>query len=166
MKKILFALLTITLLLAFMACADVNEADVTTAPRTSIGRDQLVSMAPTATPPQRTPTPEREDMQLAVVTKVKAKDNTVTLAFYEIAGDEIKPTGETKEVNITDDTYLNFGDIFGYRGIGKFVNKKQNAEFFYENATQKYEKQPLYFFVMIDGEELRYADFYFEHYLG
>lgn len=165
-KYLLFALLALTVLAAFAACADVPEADVTTAPRATIGIDKLRSMAPTASPPPRTAEPNREDMQLAVVTKAKAKDNTVTLKFYEIVGDEIKATGETKTVNIDENTYLMFGDIFGYKGLGNFKNKKVDVAYFYENATKKYESQPLFFFVQIEGEALRYAELYFEQNLG
>ncbi|NLB62434.1 MAG: hypothetical protein GX802_08510 [Clostridiales bacterium] len=165
-KSVLFALLAITAVVAFAACADVPEADVTTAPRETKGVNQIRSMAPTASPPPRTEEPKREDMQLAIVKNAKAKDNTVKLELYNLEGEEIVSTGETKTVNIDDNTYLLFGDIFSYRGLGNFKNKKVDSAYFYENATKKYESEPLYFFVQIDGDLLRYAELYFEHNLG
>lgn len=169
LKHIIAAILALVILTAVAACAKEQappDPNKTTAPRGEKRVDEVQSMAPTASPPPRTPEPSREDMQLAIVKKAKAKDGTVTLEFYNEADSKMVKTGETKTVKVDENSYIMFGNIFIYKGLGKFTNKKVDNAFFFENATEKYEGEPLYFFVQIEGDTLVYAELYFEHHLG
>ena len=63
-------------------------------------------------------------MQFAIVKKAKAKDGTVTLEFYNEADSKMVKTGETKTVKVDENSYIMFGNIFIYKGLGKFTNKR------------------------------------------